>query len=250
MGVMPFVQVLVLLAAGLAGDPPEEPGVAEEPGAPLVAYPHPLITEILYAVPTDDGTGRGDANRDGVRDATGDEFIELVNPHDRPIQLRGYTLTDRNRPGRGQFRFVFPTLTLEPGQVAVVFNGYRARWEGPVGDTNRAPPAPHPWFEDAYVFTARVGVAYIALTNDADFVLLSDPGGRPVHAVVWGSPEPAPPPGAGLIERVEVVRGAAVQRRSPGSPLESHILIDGLRYSPGRAFPEVPEEPDAADPPG
>src|SRR5205823_6103778 len=56
-----------------------------------VPFPHPLISEVLYAVPSGE---RGDANADGKRDAVGDEFIELVNPHDRPIQLKGYTLMD------------------------------------------------------------------------------------------------------------------------------------------------------------
>ena len=62
---------------------------AADPGS--LPFPHPLITEVLYAVPSGD---RGDANGDGTRDAVGDEFIELVNLHDRPIQLKGYTLMD------------------------------------------------------------------------------------------------------------------------------------------------------------
>lgn len=58
---------------------------------PPISYPHPLITEVLYAVPTGD---EGDADKDGDRSATGDEFVELYNPHDRPIQLKGYTVCD------------------------------------------------------------------------------------------------------------------------------------------------------------
>lgn len=50
---------------------------------------HPVITEVLYAVPRD-----GDADQDGKRSATGDEFIELINPHDKAINLKGYTLSD------------------------------------------------------------------------------------------------------------------------------------------------------------
>jgi len=65
---------------------------AREAGAkPPVPFPHPLITEVLYAVPTGD---EGDANQDGQRSATGDEFVELYNPHDRAIQLKGYTIRD------------------------------------------------------------------------------------------------------------------------------------------------------------
>src|SRR5262245_25585994 len=69
-----------ILAASLA--------VADQAPVP---FPHPLISEVLYAVPSGP---RGDANADGVRDAIGDEFIELVNPHDKPIQLKGYKLLD------------------------------------------------------------------------------------------------------------------------------------------------------------
>src|SRR5438309_1433133 len=64
---------------------------AAQPSATPVPYPHPLISEVLYSVPSGQ---RGDANADGERDAVGDEFIELVNPHDKPIQLKGYTLMD------------------------------------------------------------------------------------------------------------------------------------------------------------
>lgn len=65
---------------------------------PLVAFPHPLITEVYYAV----GRGsEGDANGDGVRDANGDEFVELINPHDKTINLKGYVITDRQSSGRG-----------------------------------------------------------------------------------------------------------------------------------------------------
>jgi hypothetical protein len=95
-------------------------------------FPHPLITEVLYAVPNATG---GDANLDGVRHASGDEFVELFNPHDKPIQLFGYSLSDRNPEGKGQFKFTFPAFELPPGAVAVVFNGFEAAWSevGPVG---------------------------------------------------------------------------------------------------------------------
>mgnify|MGYP000364263502 CR=1 FL=1 len=41
---------------------------------PLVAKPHPLICEILYSVPKGE---EGDADQNGSRSATGDEFIEI-----------------------------------------------------------------------------------------------------------------------------------------------------------------------------
>ncbi|HJW47253.1 MAG TPA: hypothetical protein VJ484_12305, partial [Lysobacter sp.] len=68
--------------------------VAPPPDA-LVPYPNPLITEVHYNV-----RGDGDAARDGQRDAVGDEFIELINPHDKPIRLRGFTLIDSDASSR------------------------------------------------------------------------------------------------------------------------------------------------------
>lgn len=63
---------------------------AQEPAKGLVEFPHPLITEVYFAV----GPGMGgDASGDGEREANGDEFVELVNPHDKPIQLKGYTIS-------------------------------------------------------------------------------------------------------------------------------------------------------------
>jgi len=105
-----LAQITLSLACSVVSQPSSPPADAAPP--PRL---DPIITEVLYAVPTYEG----DANRDGERNATGDEFIELTNPHDTPIQLRGYTLTDRNAPDKGQMKFVFPTLTLEPGEVVV-----------------------------------------------------------------------------------------------------------------------------------
>ncbi|MCU0688782.1 MAG: lamin tail domain-containing protein, partial [Phycisphaerales bacterium] len=147
-----------VLSAGAAGAPP-----AKVEGKAKVSYPFPLITEVLYAVPTG---GEGVANGDGVRHATGDEFIEIVNPHERPIEIGGFTLSDKRASERdkkggmksGAVRFTFPRCTLKPGQVAVVFNGCEAKWEqinGPdgkvvgsayIGDQTTAPAGGHPAF--------------------------------------------------------------------------------------------------------
>ena len=69
----------VLAVAAAAQDEAPDAAPAPDQRQPLVAYPHPLITEIFFSVP---GSG-GDANGDGQRSPAGDEFIELMNPHDR-----------------------------------------------------------------------------------------------------------------------------------------------------------------------
>jgi len=181
---------------------------------PPVPYPHPLVTELLYAVPPGD---KGDASRDGVRDAVGDEFVELVNPHDRPIQLKGYTITDGtpedpldasgparqsrtesrkpNEPApaenpdahaaQKQVRFTFPALELKPGEVVVVFNGHKQTIKGPVGDARQAPSAGNESFFGAYVFSMKNDSEYVAFANTADCMIVWDPQGRPVEAIHW-----------------------------------------------------------------
>ncbi|MFG0283198.1 MAG: lamin tail domain-containing protein [Phycisphaerales bacterium JB039] len=222
------------------------------PGTPLVEYPHPLITEIFFSVPA----SGGDANADGQRDAAGDEFIELTNPHAEPINLLGYEIADR--PTASQFRFRFPDLTLAPGETVIVFNGHDCQWRGPVGDDQRAPEAAHELFSSAWVFTARAPSQYTSFANTAEFVLLTSPGAQPVHAIVWGSPDDAPPPETAVIERVGAVRGRSVQRLAPGGPLHEHpqaidspegLLTFDLPCSPGVALPGwKPPEPAPAAP--
>lgn len=243
----PSILVLAVLAAQVVPPivPPAEPAGTEAQAAPsierpLVPYPHPLITEVLFAVP---GSG-GDANGDGRRHATGDEFIELTNPHAEPISLTGYRLTDRHGGGEGGFTFVFPELMLRPGETVVVFNGFEQQWNGPAGDTNRAPPAGSESFHGARVFTARAASKFVALTNTADFVLLATPHRVPVQVVAWGLPDPAPPADVPLTERVTNRPEGSVQRRAAHAPLEAHPTLDGKPFSPGEAFPKPPQPSD------
>lgn len=214
---------------------------------PLVPFPHPLITEVLYAVPTG---AAGDASGDGVRDPSGDEFVELVNPHDRPISLRSYTLSakvpEALAPGKKArvLKFTFPACELQPGEVAVVFNGHGCSWSGPVGDTARAPAGPHPRFDGARVFGMNQDSAR-GFTNKADYLLLTAPDGAKVHCIVWGDIKP--PRGVALVEQAPWVSGQSITRRTVDGPLEPHPPIDGYRFSPGRfpfdAAPPKPAEP-------
>ncbi|MCZ7631962.1 MAG: lamin tail domain-containing protein [Phycisphaerales bacterium] len=98
--------LIALLVPAQAQQPQQQP--ARTPaGAPL----HPIITEVLYAVPRGP---EGDANRDGLRDALGDEFVELYNPHDKPIRLDGYTINDRNPPRQQPGLLRLPQVRTPP----------------------------------------------------------------------------------------------------------------------------------------
>lgn len=237
--------------AGRLGAVPFEP-----PQIP-VAYPSPLITEVLYAVPTVKSVkgelSRCDANRDGSRDAVGDEFIELVNPHDTPIQLRGYTLSDHPSPGKkpvARVSFTFPALELRPGETVVVFNGYKQSWTGPVGDSTKC-ATPNDRFHNAYVFSMRVKSSRSGLANGGDWVLLSGPDGRAIQCVTWGQTESSPPRGA-LVEEAPLTDSGSVQRDGPGGEFVPHRQSapdEGRLFSPGRFDLGQLRRP-GTDPPG
>jgi len=227
-----------------SGDtPPKAPAPSKvnkpAPAAPaaLVPFPAPLITEILYAVPTG---ADGDANADGIRQVSGDEFIEIVNPHNKPIDLRGWTITDKRgseksksgAPRSGAVRFTFPPCMLKPGQTAVVFNGYGCTWGEDVGDEKRAPAKASAKFGGAIVFTIKNLYERSSLSNSADWVLLSDPQARPVHLIRWGNVD-GKVEGVLLEEAAPSAMNGSIQRAGLTGPLEPHRDSDSLRFSPG-----------------
>jgi len=78
------------------------------------SYGQLVINEIL-ADP--DGSILGDANGDGVRNSTQDEFIEIYNIG-APVNLNGYTISDSVLT-----RHIFPDVTLNSGEFITVFGG-------------------------------------------------------------------------------------------------------------------------------
>jgi len=198
-----------------------------------IPFPHPVITEVLFNVPRGDD---GDANKDGTRDAAGDEFIEVMNPHDKPINLRGYVLTSRlttdDDASKRGVRFVFPDCELPPGKVAVVFNGHDAEIPGPVGTAKSQPKEPNPDFAGAAVFTMGGGSQRV-FANGGDFVLLSAPAGERIDCIWWGESDPEPPDD--VLRSAEVVKDpkGSVQRESPDKNPIPHIDLDGRACSPG-----------------
>lgn len=77
----------------------------------------PLIFNEIHADPA--SSIAGDANNDGIRDAAGDEFIEIVNRSLEDVDLSGWTFHDAT-----QMRHTFPDGTIiQPGRALVVFGG-------------------------------------------------------------------------------------------------------------------------------
>ncbi len=219
--------VLFLLSAAAAaiGAQPAAPAVA--PAAPqTVPFPHPVITEVFFHVPQDT---EGDPSGDGVRDAVGDEFIEIANPHNRKIDLTGYTITDRD----GSITFTFPKLSLEPGEIALLFNGYNTEIVGPVGGATSAPASRNPHFNNAWVFNLGNAKRTVALNNQRDRVVLSTPDGMPIDMVIWGETDLRDYISQPRVAYVKSSPGASVQRVGPFGELMLHTQIDGALFSPG-----------------
>lgn len=245
------VMACALGASGAPGEsgikpaaPSSAPASAPKPAAahgpsPAVPFPHPLITEVLYAVPP--GID-GDASRDGVRQVAGDEFIELVNPHDKPIQLLGYTLVDESQGDKSKVRFTFPALELAPGAVVVVFNGFSTSWKIPVGDAGGA-AQPAESFAGARVFTMRITSPRTAFNNTGDSVTLLTPAAKPVQIVRWGTSAAPKLADAGVLdETVPEATTASVQRLgvTVGDAWLSHTAFAGETFSPGRYTLDTP----------
>jgi hypothetical protein len=106
----------------------------------------------------------GDANRDGVRDASDDEFVEILNCGGTPVSLSGWSLSDET-----SVRHVFPDsgVTLDPGEFVTVFGGGEPR--GFLG----------------MVFTASSGG--LGLANTGDVVYLLDQAGGIVDVHSYGA---------------------------------------------------------------
>lgn len=215
----------------------------------FIATAAPTMTEVLYAVPQKDA---GDANKDGKRHATGDEFVELCNTSDKPIDLKGYALVDSDswafltdkgkkplaassyKADGKDWLFVFPACTLKPGERAVVFNGFEQTAVGPVGSPDAA-AARNDKFENAFVFQMKVATAKVGLGNDGDWVALISPEGKFIEVVKWGKPGHEPPKDAAGVAEAPADAKGSVQRESPGGKFVDHVTLGDKSkfFSPG-----------------
>ena len=121
-----------------------------------------IILNEFQADPASDITG--DANGDGVRDGSQDEFVELVNVSAGDVDMSGWTLADGY-----SVRHTFPTGTvLSSGCAIVVFGGGT-----PTGS-----------FGGSTVQIASTGM--LGLNNGGDTITLND-GTSDVFSYTYGS---------------------------------------------------------------
>ncbi len=109
-----------------------------------------VINEILADPPSNNGDEMpGDANGDGTRSASEDEFIEFVNISHNAIDISGWQLLDTNSVRT--LRHIFPSNTIVPaGGALVLFGGGK-----PTGD-----------FGGSIVQTASTGALSITNSNE------------------------------------------------------------------------------------
>jgi len=122
----------------------------------------PLVINEIHADPAADISG--DANKDGSRDSTGDEFVEIVNASAVALDISGWTLADGF-----SVRHTFPPGSVIQSQCAVVVFGGGV----PMGEFGRAT-----------VQTASGGS--LGLNNGGDTVTIND-GIEDVVSTGYGS---------------------------------------------------------------
>ena len=91
-------------------------GECVDPGASTLAG-RIVFNEVLI-----DGRIGEDANGDGDVDGTDDEFVELVNASDAPVDLGGFLLVEADLAAAARHTFAAGT-TLPAGEALVVFGG-------------------------------------------------------------------------------------------------------------------------------
>jgi uncharacterized protein (TIGR03437 family) len=141
--------------------------------AQLTISPLSLVLNEILADPPDGAAG--DANHDGARSSTQDEFIEIVNASTVDLDIGGYQLAVRAAGGADIVRHIFAAHTVvAPGAAVVVFGGAQTATFDPM----------HPAFAGALVVTASTGG--LSLTNGGSTVKLLDPSGATVEQLSYG----------------------------------------------------------------
>ncbi len=170
------------------------------------------INEVLADPPT--GIA-GDANHDGVRDGTQDEFIELVNETSSElISLSNWTIRTRPTGSTTETtRFTFASGTSLPaGEAIVVFGG---------GNFNPSDPV----FGCAQVVKATTA-AGLSLTNSGLTILIRDGAGNLITQFSYGASTGLDGGNSQSLTRSPDITGAFMQHTAA-------VGANGRAYSPG-----------------
>lgn len=183
-----------------------------------VNFPQVIISEVL----ADPATGpAGDANGDGVRSATDDEFVELLNTGTSDVDISGWTISDAATPN--SIRHVFPAGTIIPARDAVVVFGGGT----PTGEFGTAGA-------EGRVFIASTGT--LSLNNASGHsVTLADQADSIVQTVTYDSSALADQ----SIVRAPDFSNAPMQRHADLNEAGGALFSPGTRI--GGAFFTIPQ---------
>jgi len=182
-----------------------------------------MINEVLADPP--DGIA-GDANRDGTRDSTADEFVELINSTARDLDLSGYQIQTRAANASNvtvRHRFAAGTL-LPAGTAIVVFGG------GALDTTNSS-------FGGAQIIRASSGG--LSLNNSGGVITLQDKNGAIESSMSYGTSAGIAGDANQSITRAPDVTGSFVlHQAAPDS--EARAFSPGIKVN---GLPFLPEPP-------
>jgi uncharacterized protein (TIGR03437 family) len=163
-----------LKGAGLVNVSAEGDNRAGNPVSTRFAGGDILINEVLADPPGAAATDSiGDANHDGVRSSSDDEFVELVNSTSRDIDISGYQLLARSSAASNDtLRHTFAAGTILAARTAVVIFG------------GGAPDSSDPVFGGALILKASTGG--LSLSNTGGIVTLRDSSGAVANLFEYG----------------------------------------------------------------
>lgn len=190
-----------------------------------VTTPQIVINELLADPP--DGL-EGDANHDGVRSGTDDEFIEIVNTSNSALDISGWsirtkTLTGTNETVRHKFA---PNSLIPAGDAIVIFGG-------------GAPDADNPQFGGSQVLKASSGS--LSLSNNGIKVSLRDASDNFIAQFTYGATDDGftgdsinqsitrSPDIAGDFTRHTQAAGADGRLFSPGLKVDGSFFVERER---------------------
>lgn len=188
----------------------------EETGDTGIDLPEDYSGLVLNEIGADPGTA--DANCDGVADATDDEFVEIVNTLDVPVDLEDVELHDASGT-----QHTFGSITIAAGGTVVVFGGGTAAFPG-VGT--------EPWCVALPPEVELQIASGLSLNNGGDDVSLVDPSGTVITAYTYGSEGDSDE----SIVRIPEYSAAAMVR---------HTTVSAWVASPGTRRDGSPHDPSA-----
>ena len=196
-----------------------------------------VINEVLGDPPGGASTDTiGDANHDGVRSSSDDEFIELVNATSRDLNIGGYQLFTRaSSTTNDTLRFTFAGNAILPACSAVVIFG-----GGTFDPTN-------PLFGGAQVFKTTSG---LSLSNSGGVVTLRDNAGSVIGIFEYGGATGLNGSSNQSLTRSPDVTGGftghTTATNSGGAVFSPGTRVNGSPFSPCPAIARVDVSPTSA----